>query len=108
MIQMIKSFHDDTTAEVRVDGGLLEKIEVTNVLRQGCTMAPTFSSIYGSVVVERWLGRIESLNDVGIFSKMDCCFAGPPDILVKLHYIRVSLLMIWCSLLVQEKLDVLL
>jgi len=52
MIQMVKSFHDDATAEVRVNGKLLKKIEVTNGLRLGCMMAPILFNIYASVVAE--------------------------------------------------------
>ena len=32
-----------------------EMLEVTNGLRQGCTMAPTLFNMYACVVLERWL-----------------------------------------------------
>ena len=49
----MKSFHDGTRARIRVDGELLEEFEVTNGLRQGCTIAPTLFNLYASVVSER-------------------------------------------------------
>ena len=39
-------------AGIRVDGELLEKIEVNNGLRQGCTMAPTLFNLYAGMVTE--------------------------------------------------------
>ena len=41
LVDIIRSFHSGMKARIRVDGELLEKIEVNNDLRQGCTMAPT-------------------------------------------------------------------
>jgi len=40
LVEIVRSFHDNMKASVRVDGELLEDFEVTNGLRQGCTMAP--------------------------------------------------------------------
>jgi len=73
LVELVKSFHDDTRAEVRVDGELLQSIEVKNGLRQGCTMAPTLFNIYASVVAERWLSRIETSDGVGtlVVNKQD-------------------------------------
>ena len=41
LVEIMMSFHSNMQARVRVDGELLEEIEVTNGLCQGCTMAPT-------------------------------------------------------------------
>ena len=40
-VQLIRSFHQDMRARVRLDGVVLEEISVQNGLRQGCCMAPT-------------------------------------------------------------------
>ena len=42
MISLIRSFHDEMSAELKINGEILEgEIKVTNGLCQGCTMAPT-------------------------------------------------------------------
>ena len=46
MVDLVKSFHEEMKNRIRVDRELLEKIEVKNGLRQGCTMAPTLFNIY--------------------------------------------------------------
>ena len=46
LVCIIKSFHTNTRTRVRVDGELLEEIEVNNGLRQGCTMAPFMFNLY--------------------------------------------------------------
>ena len=43
LVGIIRSFHTSMEARIRVDGELLEKIEVNNGLRQGCAMAPGHS-----------------------------------------------------------------
>ena len=53
LIDIIRSFHDNMNANIRVDGELLEEIEVNNGLRQGCSMAPTLFNLYTCVVGER-------------------------------------------------------
>ena len=45
MIESIKSFHHNMEASIRVDEELLDRIEVTNGLRQGCTLAPTLFNL---------------------------------------------------------------
>ena len=52
LITLIKSFHQDIKARLRVDGNLLEEIEVANGLRHGCTMVPTLFNLYACVVAE--------------------------------------------------------
>ena len=55
------------TTRIRVDGELLEEIEVNNGLRQGCSMAPTLFNLYACVVGERWLSRVAKMEDVGSY-----------------------------------------
>ena len=45
-VQLIKSFHQDMRARVRLDGVVLEEICVQNGLRQGCCMAPVLFNLY--------------------------------------------------------------
>ena len=66
LVEIIKSFHSDMKARVRLDGELLEEIEVTNGLRQGCTMAPSLFNLYACAVAERWTERVKDLEGVGI------------------------------------------
>ena len=40
LVDIIRSFHTNMKARIRVDGELLEEIEVNNGLRQGCTDGP--------------------------------------------------------------------
>ena len=68
-IQLIKAFHQDMQATIRVDGQTLEPIDVSNGLRQGCCMAPVFFNLYACVFVERWLTRVESSDEVGVSLK---------------------------------------
>ena len=65
LVCIIKSFHTNMRARVRVDGELLEEIEVNNGLRQGCTMAPILFNLYACVVAERWLDRVQNEEGVG-------------------------------------------
>ena len=73
VIILVKSFHEGMKARLRVDSELLEKIEVTNGLRQGYTLAPTLFNIYASIVAELWLDRIRIVEGVGtlIINKQD-------------------------------------
>ena len=50
LVDVVRSFHTNMMARVRVDGELLEEIGVNNGLRQGCTMAPTLFNLYACVV----------------------------------------------------------
>ena len=52
---------------------MLDEIEVTNGLRQGCTMAPTLFNMYACVVLERWLEKAEGVEGIGthILYKLD-------------------------------------
>ena len=57
MVSVIRFFHQDMTAVVRVGNDLTEDIEVTNGLRQGCTLAPTLFNLYFSAVMACWRAR---------------------------------------------------
>ena len=63
------SFHQDMKAKIRLDGTMLEEIEVQNGLRQGCCMGPVLFNLYTCLAVERWLVRVEDTERVGITIK---------------------------------------
>ena len=67
LIDIIRSFHNNMNVSIRVDGELLEGIEVNNGLSQGCSMAPTPFNLYVCVVGGRWLSRVAEMKDVGIY-----------------------------------------
>ena len=67
LIDIIRSLHDNMKASIRVDGELLEEIEVNNGLRQGCSMALTLFNLYTCVVGERWLSRVAEMEDAGSY-----------------------------------------
>ena len=65
-IQLIRSFHQDMRARVRLDGVMLEEISVQNGLKQGCCMAPVLFNLYTCLAVERWLARVDGVDGVGL------------------------------------------
>ena len=67
VISIVRSFHENMKARIRVDGELLEEIEVENGLHQGCTMAPSLFNLYACVVAERWLDRVSDIEGVGTY-----------------------------------------
>ena len=66
LVDIIKLFHTGMEAKIRVDGELLEKIEVNNGLKHGCTMAPTLFNLYAGVVAKKWTGAVQDMKDVGV------------------------------------------
>ena len=54
MVSLVKSLHDGMEARVRIGGELTDGINVTNGLRQGCTLAPILFNLYFSAVVALW------------------------------------------------------
>ena len=57
LITLIKSFHQDMKARLRVDGEMLQEIELANGQRQGCTMAPTlFNFMLVLLLNDGWTG----------------------------------------------------
>ena len=67
MIELIRSFHHNMEARIRLDTTLLEEIEVNNGLRQGCCMAPALFNLYSCLVVERWAARMEGTEGAGVY-----------------------------------------
>jgi len=57
---LVELIHDNS---VRVDGELFEEFEVTNALRQGCTMVPTSFKLYACIVADK---RVEIVKEVHI------------------------------------------
>ena len=58
MVSLIRSFHEDMSAELRINGQDVEgEIRVSNGLRQGCTMAPALFNLFFNLVVEAWGGQ---------------------------------------------------
>ena len=62
LINIIRSFHE---AKVRINGKLLEEIDVENGLRHGCAMAPVLFNLYAGLVFEQWTSRAAGLEGVG-------------------------------------------
>ena len=67
-VSMIRSFHHNMEAQIRLDNTLLEEIEVNNGLRQGCCMAPAFFNLYSCLVVEQWVARWTVSKELGSIS----------------------------------------
>ena len=53
-VNLIRAFHTSMKAKIRLDGELLQDINVENGLRQGCCMAPVLFNLYTTLVIERW------------------------------------------------------
>ena len=67
LIDIVRSFHDNMKASIRVDGELLEETEIENGLRQRCTMARSLFNLYACVVAERWLHRNSDVEGIGTY-----------------------------------------
>eukprot|EP00117_Sycon_ciliatum_P002598 scpid90252/ scgid7753/ len=65
LIVIIRSFHDDMSASIRLGADLLELFPVGNGLRQGCTMAPIMGNLFTGAMVERWRATIVNDEDIG-------------------------------------------
>ena len=66
-VELIRSFHCDMEAQIRLNDTLLEPIEVNNGLRQGCCMAPALFNLYSCLVIECWTARVERTPEVGVY-----------------------------------------
>ena len=76
MIRLIRSFHEDMKAELKINGEALEgEIAVSNGLRQGCTMAPTLFNMFFNLVVEVWRQQCKE-DGVMILYKANGCLVG--------------------------------
>ena len=67
VIELIRSFHQNMQAQIQLNGTLLEEIDVTNGLLQGCCMAPALFNLYACLVVECWTARVAEMEGVGIY-----------------------------------------
>ena len=54
LVNLFRSLHDGMKTEIMVDGTTTPEIEVTNGLRQGCTIALTLFNLYFNFVTELW------------------------------------------------------
>ena len=62
LLNIIRSLHDGMKAEITVDGAITPEIEVTNGLRQGCTIAPTLFNLYFNLVMGQWYTKRHSFG----------------------------------------------
>ncbi len=69
LVDIVKSFHKDMKAKVRLEGEQLEEIEVTNGLRQGCTMASSLFNLYACAMAEIWMERVNRLVPIGAYTR---------------------------------------
>ena len=65
LVDIVRSFHINMEARIRVDGELLEEIKVNNGLRQGCTMVPTLFNLYAGVAAEKWMEAVQKCEGCG-------------------------------------------
>ena len=68
-VDLIKSFHQETRAKLRLDGALLDKINISNGLR--------LFSPYACLFAERWTSGIDGIGVQLKYKhdrKVDCCF----------------------------------
>ena len=66
LLKLIRSFHQDMNAKVRMEENLLEPTEVRNGLRQGCYMAPVLFNLLARAVMERWMERAQEGEEEGV------------------------------------------
>ena len=66
LIEIIRAFHHEMKATIRLDNTSLEEFEVHNGLRQGCCIAPVLFNLYACLVAERWTARMEGIEGVGV------------------------------------------
>ena len=69
-IELIKTFHQDTQAKIRVDGDTLNEIDVRNGLRQGCCLALVLFNLHICMCAGRWTDRIDGVG-VQLSFKLD-------------------------------------
>ena len=44
----------------------MEKIDVANDLREGCTLIPTLFNIYACLVAEKWSAKVSLIDGIGV------------------------------------------
>ena len=65
-VNLIRAFHTNMKAKIRLDGELLEDINVENGVRQSCCMAPVLFNLYTTLVIEHWQDQMADSEEVGI------------------------------------------
>ena len=65
-VNLIRAFHTNMEAKIRLDGELLQDINVENGLRQGCCMAPILFNLYTTLVIEHWQDQMADSEEVGV------------------------------------------
>ena len=68
MVKLVKSFHHNMWAMIRLDGTVTEGINVQNGVRQRCCMAPVLFNLCTCIVMERWLSKLEENEGVLIIA----------------------------------------
>ena len=63
MVSIIRLFHQDMCAKIRLDGKILSPTDVQNGLKQGCCMAPVLFNLFTCAVMERWLERAHEADE---------------------------------------------
>ena len=89
MLSLIKSLHEGMSATVRVGDSTTEWIEVTNGLRQGCTLAPTLFNLYFSAVVDCWRARCPQVG-VTVKYRIGRKLVGDRTMKARLQEVRVT------------------
>ena len=67
MVELIRSFHHDMKAQIRLGSSMAGPIDINNGLRQGCSMAPVLFNLYSCVMIERWLERVSGSEGCSLY-----------------------------------------
>ncbi|XP_065185994.1 uncharacterized protein LOC135816821 [Sycon ciliatum] len=66
LVSIIRAFHKDMETCLRIDGRLLDPLEVQNGLRQGCSVALVLFNLYMAAVFHTWKQRMEGVDGFGV------------------------------------------
>ena len=66
IIRLVRSFHQGMSAKIRIEGSLLEQINVNNGLRQGCCLSPVLFNLFSCAVLEHWKQKLNGVDGVGV------------------------------------------